>query len=50
MEVMKTNYKCRKCGHKWASRVEKPITCPKCKRYDYDKKETQLNKQEEEIK
>lgn len=23
--------KCCKCGHEWASRVELPKSCPKCK-------------------
>ena len=34
--------KCSKCGHKWDSRVGKPAACPKCKRYDWDKKEKEL--------
>lgn len=24
---------CKKCGHQWLPRVEKPIECPKCKAY-----------------
>ena len=28
--------KCRLCEHEWAARKEKPKSCPKCKRYDYD--------------
>lgn len=22
---------CKRCGHIWLPRVEKPVTCPKCK-------------------
>lgn len=29
---------CLKCGHQWDSRVEKPLSCPACKRYGWDKK------------
>lgn len=29
---------CKKCKHKWQSRVKKPRSCPNCKRYDWDKK------------
>jgi len=24
-------YKCLRCGHEWASRMDKPLVCPKCK-------------------
>jgi len=40
------NEECKKCGHKWLSRINnKPIACPKCKRYDYreEKKEVKEN-------
>ena len=26
---------CRKCGHQWESRVEKPVSCPSCKQIKY---------------
>jgi predicted Zn-ribbon and HTH transcriptional regulator len=29
--------KCEKCGHEWESRTEKPVACPKCKSYTFDK-------------
>ncbi len=34
------NYTCQKCGHKWSPKVtgKTPLSCPKCKRYDYAKK------------
>lgn len=33
---MKKN-KCKLCKHEWFSRTNnKPIECPKCKRYDWD--------------
>ena len=28
---------CKRCGHKWLSRAEKPRACPNCKRYDWNK-------------
>jgi len=31
--------KCLKCGFEWPSRVDDPKQCPKCKRYDWEKKE-----------
>ena len=30
--------KCLKCGHEWFSRTDKPLQCPRCKRYDWNKK------------
>jgi predicted nucleic-acid-binding Zn-ribbon protein len=33
---MKT-YKCNKCGYVWISRIENPVCCPRCKRYDFQK-------------
>lgn len=28
---------CKRCGHKWASRIEKkPRACPNCKSYKWD--------------
>lgn len=28
--------KCNKCGYEWASRIEEPKACPRCKRrFDY---------------
>lgn len=30
--------KCKQCGAKSESRVEKPIQCPRCKSLDWDKK------------
>ena len=29
---------CKRCGHKWASRTKKPLACPKCKSYVWEKK------------
>lgn len=29
---------CLRCGHKWNPRIEtKPLACPKCKSYEWDK-------------
>ena len=30
---------CRFCSHDWFSRKKKPKACPRCKRYDWDKKQ-----------
>ncbi len=27
---------CKRCFYEWKSKLEKPISCPKCKRYDWD--------------
>jgi len=27
---------CKKCGHRWVSRVENPRQCPKCKSYGWN--------------
>jgi predicted Zn-ribbon and HTH transcriptional regulator len=32
------NFKCKVCDYEWESRVDKPAQCPRCKRYDWDKK------------
>jgi len=29
---METKSKCKKCNYEWISRVEKPVSCPRCKR------------------
>jgi predicted Zn-ribbon and HTH transcriptional regulator len=29
---------CKLCGHTWLARVEKPKACPRCKRFDWEKK------------
>jgi rubrerythrin len=42
-------YKCKKCSYEWESRKETPISCPRCKRYDYDKEDSQLEKCKEVI-
>ena len=36
-----TTYKCRLCKHTWQPRgldAMKPLSCPRCKRYDWEKK------------
>lgn len=42
---MKT--KCQYCGYEWESRVDKPMACPRCKRYLPIK---EIEEDEEEIK
>ena len=29
--------KCVKCGYEWIAKADKPKSCPRCKRYDWDK-------------
>lgn len=38
--------KCKKCGHEWEVRKEKPLCCPRCKRYDYDELNDEVDKNE----
>lgn len=40
-------YECAKCGLMWESRVPKPRACPRCKRYEYDNTEGELDPSEE---
>jgi len=30
---------CKKCGHEWIPGVPRPLRCPKCLSYDWDKEE-----------
>lgn len=32
--------KCKLCGHEWESRLECPLACPRCKRYDWKQDKT----------
>ena len=34
----KYSYECQLCGHRWESGLYKPTACPRCKRYDWDKR------------
>ena len=34
---MLKQYGCKRCGHTWIPRKEKPITCPKCRSPYWDK-------------
>jgi predicted Zn-ribbon and HTH transcriptional regulator len=45
----KKKYKCKHCSYQWLSRVEVPVQCPRCKRYDYNKEEVKEVKQNENI-
>jgi len=36
--------KCKRCGHKWTSRTEKPAACPACKTYQWDKEKKEAEK------
>lgn len=34
---MDRDCKCKQCGYEWVSRLdERPKSCPRCKRYDWD--------------
>jgi len=38
MEVKRKVWKCRKCGYIWINRkATKPLTCPKCTTYLWDR-------------
>lgn len=34
---MSKRVKCRFCKHRWQPRAERPLACPACKRYGWDK-------------
>ena len=34
-----TKQKCLKSGFEWIARVEEPLQCPKCKRYNWNKED-----------
>ncbi len=35
-------HKCKKCQYEWPSKLERPKACPKCKRYDWDKEDSEI--------
>ena len=35
--------RCKHCKYEWRARVRKPKQCPRCKRYNYNKKEKPKN-------
>lgn len=37
---MLPRYKCKRCGHVWIPRVEKPGSCPKCHNIGWDSDST----------
>ncbi len=39
--------KCLLCGYEWEARKELPKTCPRCKRYDWNKKKGDVNGEED---
>jgi rubrerythrin len=37
IQVLVSDWTCKKCGHKWISRIQtKPKACPSCKAYRWD--------------
>ena len=42
---MNYEQECKKCGHKWISRVLKPKVCPRCKAYDYKNDTKEVKKE-----
>lgn len=38
MAKQKTDTKCNLCGYEWKRSVNTPKQCPRCKRYDYERK------------
>ena len=41
------NNKCILCGWEWKGRVVDPAQCPRCKRYDWNKKRGDTNETDE---
>ena len=35
-KLNRKKHSCNLCGHEWTSRKAKPLSCPRCKRYDYN--------------
>jgi excisionase family DNA binding protein len=39
MMIMRNKYRkpkhCQRCGHEWTPKTDKPLSCPACKRYDW---------------
>jgi len=33
--MLELKYKCNRCGHNWIPEVDNPVTCPRCKAYDW---------------
>lgn len=38
-EEVAVKCECQQCGYKWKSRIKQPKACPKCKRYDWAKRQ-----------
>lgn len=38
LERRRKGLRCVRCRHEWFARVESPAECPKCKRYDWERK------------
>jgi len=34
------------CGHEWKGNINKPLCCPRCKRYDWSKNKRRANAEE----
>lgn len=32
-------HECKRCGYKWKGKKQYPVSCPKCKRYDWNKED-----------
>jgi predicted Zn-ribbon and HTH transcriptional regulator len=47
MEVKVRVFKCKRCGHNWASKQVKPGMCPKCKTRLWNKAKKRKVKQNE---
>lgn len=37
MEIHLQKIKCAKCGYEWVPRVKRPVKCPRCQTFDWDK-------------
>ncbi|MBU0894948.1 MAG: hypothetical protein KKB88_05895 [Nanoarchaeota archaeon] len=35
--------KCKKCGYEWESKIDNPVSCPRCKRYDWNENQKKDN-------
>ena len=37
MKITTNRFQCTRCSHVWISRVEQPVSCPKCKSPSWNK-------------
>ena len=36
--------KCKRCGYEWESNISNPVSCPNCKRYDWNREKQTIKR------